>query len=67
MVCGGCCTSGDKGVGAPLLERALVFLDVEILGGIEDALLTYLPKVGLGFSSSANLLLQILVRGQRWG
>lgn len=50
-----------------MLERALVFLDIEILGGIKDALLTFLPKVGLGFSSSANLLLQILVRGQRWG
>lgn len=56
----GGCTDGNEDVGALLLERAFVFLDVVFLDRIKNILFTLLVKMGLGPSSSANLLLQIL-------
>lgn len=53
----GGCTDGDKGVGAMLLEWALVFLDMTFLNGIKKILLIFISKMGMGLSFSANLLL----------
>lgn len=47
MAGGGCCTGGDEGIGVMLLERALVFLDMAFLSGIEDVLLTFFSKIDL--------------------
>lgn len=57
MICEGGCASGDKGVGALIQERALVFLDVAFLDGIDNILLSLLPEMGLDPFLSANLLM----------